>query len=114
MYGEACDVAGRSNVTIAAAKAASTASFMRRPLSWFSCLLSATTADASSSRDAYLSAGPTLQGRLDDTLDRLGAKLVRYTVDWRRVAKGTRLRVLYLPGGPASAEKVSTRPIAVH
>jgi hypothetical protein len=30
-----------------------------------------------------------------------------------RARKGTRLRVLYLPGGPASAEKVSTRPIAV-
>jgi polysaccharide biosynthesis protein PslG len=35
--------------------------------------------------DAYLSAGPTLQSRLD-TLDRLGAHLVRYTVNWRQVA----------------------------
>src|SRR5215218_3545964 len=31
-----------------------------------------------------------------------------------RARQGTRLRVLYLPGGPASAEKVSTRPIVVH
>ena len=35
--------------------------------------------------DAYLSAGPALQGRLD-TLDRMGAKLVRYTVNWRQIA----------------------------
>jgi hypothetical protein len=31
-----------------------------------------------------------------------------------RVAKGTRLRILYLPGGSASTEKVSSRPIVVH
>ena len=35
--------------------------------------------------DAFLSAGPALQGRLD-ALDRMGAKLVRYTVNWRQIA----------------------------
>ena len=35
--------------------------------------------------DAYLSAGPSLDSRLA-TLDRMGAKLVRYTVNWRQVA----------------------------
>ena len=35
--------------------------------------------------DAFLSAGPSLQDRLD-SLDRLGAKLVRYTVNWRQIA----------------------------
>src|SRR3954447_15341981 len=35
--------------------------------------------------DAYLSAGPALQGRLD-TLDRLGAQVVRFTVNWRQIA----------------------------
>jgi hypothetical protein len=36
--------------------------------------------------DAFLSPGPSLEPRLD-TLDSLGVKLVRYTVDWRQVAK---------------------------
>jgi hypothetical protein len=49
--------------------------------------------------DAYLSAGPALQGRLD-TLDRLGAKLVRYTVDWRAIAKRKPRRAVS-PGDPA-------------
>lgn len=49
--------------------------------------------------DAYLSAGPTLQGRLD-TLDTLGAKLVRYTVDWRRIATRKPKRAVN-PGDPA-------------
>jgi hypothetical protein len=35
--------------------------------------------------DAYLSAGQPLEGRLD-TLDRMGARLVRYTVNWRQIA----------------------------
>ncbi|HZE29795.1 MAG TPA: hypothetical protein VE055_06815, partial [Gaiellaceae bacterium] len=35
--------------------------------------------------DAYLSAGPALPSRLD-TLDRLGAQLVRFTVNWRQIA----------------------------
>ena len=35
--------------------------------------------------DAYLSTGPALQGRLE-TLGRMGAKLVRYTVNWRQIA----------------------------
>jgi hypothetical protein len=34
---------------------------------------------------AYLSAGPGLESRLD-TLDRIGAHLARYTVNWRKVA----------------------------
>jgi hypothetical protein len=36
--------------------------------------------------DAYLAPGPSLDRRLA-TLDRLGARLVRYTVDWRQVAR---------------------------
>jgi hypothetical protein len=35
--------------------------------------------------DAFLSAGPALPGRLD-ALDWMGAKLVRYTVNWRQIA----------------------------
>jgi hypothetical protein len=35
--------------------------------------------------DAFLTAGPSLASRLD-TLDSMGAKLVRYTVNWRQVA----------------------------
>ena len=35
--------------------------------------------------DAYLVAGSSLETRLD-TLDRMGAKLVRYTVNWRQIA----------------------------
>jgi hypothetical protein len=35
--------------------------------------------------DAYLSAGPALETHLD-TLQQMGAQLVRYTVDWRQVA----------------------------
>ena len=49
--------------------------------------------------DAYLSAGPTLQSRLD-TLDRLGAHLVRYTVNWRQVAPKKPRRAVN-PGDPA-------------
>jgi hypothetical protein len=49
--------------------------------------------------DAYLSAGPALQGRFD-TLDRLGAKLVRYTVDWRHIAEHKPRRAVN-PGDPA-------------
>jgi hypothetical protein len=40
-----------------------------------------------------------LQCRLD-TLDRLGAKLVRYTVDWRYIAKRKPKRAVN-PGDPA-------------
>jgi hypothetical protein len=36
--------------------------------------------------DAYLSEGPALPSRLD-TLDRLGAQVVRFTVNWRQIAK---------------------------
>jgi hypothetical protein len=35
--------------------------------------------------DAYLAPGPSLQANLG-TLERLGAKLVRYTVNWRQIA----------------------------
>jgi hypothetical protein len=35
--------------------------------------------------DAYLAAGPTLERNLG-TLDELGAKLVRYMVNWRQIA----------------------------
>jgi hypothetical protein len=49
--------------------------------------------------DAYLSSGPQLEARLD-TLDRLGAKLVRYTVDWRAIAKRKPRRAVN-PGDPA-------------
>jgi hypothetical protein len=49
--------------------------------------------------DAYLSTGPALQGRLD-TLDTLGAKLARYTVDWRHIAKHKPKRAVN-PGDPA-------------
>jgi hypothetical protein len=35
--------------------------------------------------DSYLSAGPALESRLD-TIQRMGAQLVRYTVNWRQVA----------------------------
>jgi len=49
--------------------------------------------------DAYLSRGPRLEARLD-TLDRLGAKLVRYTVDWRAIAKHKPRRAVN-PGDPA-------------
>jgi hypothetical protein len=49
--------------------------------------------------DAYLSAGPSLDNRLD-TLDRMGAKLVRYTVNWRQVAP-TKPRKAVNPGDPA-------------
>ncbi|HSB38504.1 MAG TPA: hypothetical protein VLD13_05390 [Gaiellaceae bacterium] len=60
--------------------------------------------------DAYLSPGPRLEGRLD-TLDRLGAKLVRYTVDWRQIARKKPRRAVN-PGDPAydwsSADAVLT------
>jgi hypothetical protein len=49
--------------------------------------------------DAYLSAGPSLEKKLD-TLDRLGVKLVRYTVDWRDVARRKPRRAVN-PGDPA-------------
>ena len=49
--------------------------------------------------DAYLSAGPSLDSRLA-TLDRMGAKLVRYTVNWRQVAP-TRPKQAVNPGDPA-------------
>src|SRR5689334_5720437 len=49
--------------------------------------------------DAYLSAGPQLDSRLD-TLDRMGAKLVRYTVNWRQVAQA-RPKKAANPGDPA-------------
>jgi hypothetical protein len=49
--------------------------------------------------DAYLSAGPSLASRLD-TLDRMGAKLVRYTVDWRQVAPKKPKKAVN-PGDPA-------------
>jgi hypothetical protein len=49
--------------------------------------------------DAYLSAGPTLDSRLQ-TLDRLGVKLVRYTVNWRQVAPKKPKRAVN-PGDPA-------------
>ena len=49
--------------------------------------------------DAYLSAGPSLQGRLD-TLDGMGAKLVRYTVNWRQIAT-TKPRKASNPNDPA-------------
>jgi hypothetical protein len=49
--------------------------------------------------DAYLSAGPSLENRLD-TLDRVGAKLVRYTVNWRQVAP-TKPNKAVDPGDPA-------------
>src|SRR5262249_14459314 len=49
--------------------------------------------------DAYLSAGPSLASRLD-TLDRAGAKLVRYTVNWRQIAP-TKPKKAVNPGDPA-------------
>jgi hypothetical protein len=49
--------------------------------------------------DAYLSAGPQLQSRLD-TLDRLGAQVVRFTVNWRQIATRKPRRALN-PGDPA-------------
>src|SRR5215475_3252217 len=49
--------------------------------------------------DAYLSAGPSLDGRLD-TLDRMGARLVRFTVNWRQVAR-TEPRKAVNPADPA-------------
>jgi hypothetical protein len=49
--------------------------------------------------DAYLSTGPSLERKLD-TLDRLGAKLVRYTVAWRQIAK-RRPRRAAIPSDPA-------------
>ena len=49
--------------------------------------------------DAYLTAGPSLDSRLG-TLDRMGAKLVRYTVNWRQVAP-TMPRKAANPGDPA-------------
>ena len=49
--------------------------------------------------DAYLFAGPSLQSRLD-TLDRMGAQLVRYTVNWRQVAR-TKPRRAANPKDPA-------------
>jgi hypothetical protein len=49
--------------------------------------------------DAYLSAGPLLRSRLD-TLDRMGAKLVRYTVDWRQIARKKPRRAVN-PNDPA-------------
>ena len=39
--------------------------------------------------DAYLAAGPTLEPNLA-TLDELGAKLVRYMVNWRAIAPTSR------------------------
>ena len=49
--------------------------------------------------DAYLSAGPSLDSRLG-TLDWMGAKLVRYTVNWRQVAP-TMPRKAVNPADPA-------------
>ena len=49
--------------------------------------------------DAYLSAGPSLDSRLD-TLDRMGAKLVRYTVNWRQIAPKQPTKATN-PGDPA-------------
>ena len=49
--------------------------------------------------DAYLSAGPSLDSRLD-TLDRMGAKLVRYTVNWRQIAPKRPTKATN-PGDPA-------------
>ena len=49
--------------------------------------------------DAYLSASPALGNRLD-TLDRMGAKLVRYTVNWRQVAPKRPAKAAD-PGDPA-------------
>jgi hypothetical protein len=49
--------------------------------------------------DAYLSAGPLLERKLE-TLDRVGAKLVRYTVDWRQVARRKPRRAVN-PADPA-------------
>jgi len=67
-------------------------------------ILSATSSASSHIRygvqdDAYLSAGPSLEKKLD-TLDRLGVKLVRYTVDWRDVARRKPRRAVN-PGDPA-------------
>jgi hypothetical protein len=49
--------------------------------------------------DAYLVAGPALQSRLD-TLDRMGAQLARYTVNWRQVARKKPRRAVN-PNDPA-------------
>ena len=49
--------------------------------------------------DAYLAAGPTLEPNLR-TLDELGAKLVRYMVNWRAIAR-TRPRHPAEPDDPA-------------
>jgi hypothetical protein len=49
--------------------------------------------------DAYLSAGPSLESRLE-TLDRMGAKLVRFTVNWRQVARKKPRRAVN-PADPA-------------
>jgi len=49
--------------------------------------------------EAYLSASPALGNRLD-TLDRMGAKLVRYTVNWRQVAPKRPAKAAD-PGDPA-------------
>ena len=49
--------------------------------------------------DAYLSAGPELESRLD-TVQRMGAQIVRYTVNWRQVAPKKPRRPSN-PGDPA-------------
>ena len=49
--------------------------------------------------DAYLSDGPQLESRLA-TLDRMGAKLVRYTLNWRQIAPKKPRRAAN-PGDPA-------------
>jgi hypothetical protein len=49
--------------------------------------------------DAYLGSGQSLEARLE-TLDRLGVKLVRFTINWRQVARRKPARAIN-PGDPA-------------
>jgi hypothetical protein len=49
--------------------------------------------------DAYLGSGRSLEANLE-TLDRLGVKLVRFTINWRQVARRKPARAVN-PGDPA-------------
>jgi hypothetical protein len=49
--------------------------------------------------DAYLGSGQPLEANLE-TLDRLGVKLVRFTINWRQVARRKPARAIN-PGDPA-------------
>jgi len=79
---------------VLAVLAAATVSLLIPATSWASPYIHFGVQD-----DAYLGAGPSLPSRLD-TLDRMGAQVVRYTVNWRQIARTKPMRAVN-PNDPA-------------